>query len=231
MNGLKSQDSPIEEIEEKRSIRKKSRLREYVEAILIALALALFIRTFVVQAFKIPSGSMIPTLDVGDHILVNKFSYGLNIFRESYFGLKFPNKDINIISYKKPKRGDIVVFKYPEDESRDFIKRVVGVEGDSVEIKNKMVYINGVSLNEPYTIHRDTSIIPGELSPRDNFGPIKVPKDSIFVMGDNRDGSHDSRFWGFVNIKKVKGKAFIIYWSWNSNDHWLRWRRIGKLIH
>jgi len=174
---------------------------------------------------------MIPTLDIGDHILVNKFSYGLNIFKESYFGLNFPPKDINLISYKRPKRGDVVVFKYPEDESRDFIKRVIGIEGDSVEIKDKVVYINGVPLREPYTIHRDTNMIPREMGPRDNLGPISVPRDSIFVMGDNRDGSHDSRFWGFVNIKKVKGKAFIIYWSWNGNDHLPRWRRIGKLIH
>jgi signal peptidase I len=162
---------------------------------------------------------------------VNKFSYGLNIFRESYFGLNFPFGDINLVSYKKPKRGDIVVFKYPEDGKRDFIKRVIGKEGDIVEIRDKVVYINGNPIIEPYAIHRDPDIKTREISPRDNFGPITVPEDYIFVMGDNRDGSHDSRFWGFVNTKKVKGKAFIIYWSWDGDDHWVRWRRIGKLIH
>jgi len=233
LNELKSQESSIKKGKaEEKPGRKKSLLREYAEAILIALALALFIRTFIVQAFKIPSGSMIPTLNVGDHILVNKFSYGLNIFRESYFGLNFPPKDINIISYRKPQRGDIVVFKFPEDESRDFIKRVIGVEGDRVEIKDKIVYINGKSLNkEPYTIYRDPDIKPKDVSQRDNFDPIDVPVGHIFVMGDNRDGSHDSRFWGFVNIRKVKGNALIIYWSWDGDDHWVRWRRIGKLIY
>lgn len=231
MNGLNNPEVPIKEGMKEGRSRKKSVIREYAEAILIALALALFIRTFVIQAFKIPSGSMIPTLDVGDHILVNKFSYGLNIFRESYFGISFPFGDINLISYKKPERKDIVVFKFPEDEKRDFIKRVVGVEGDMVEIRDKMVYINRVPIIEPYAVHRDPDVKLGEISPRDNFGPVRVPKDYIFVMGDNRDGSHDSRFWGFVHIKKVKGKAFIIYWSWDGDDHWVRWRRIGKLVH
>lgn len=227
---MNSIDSKIER-EEERKKKKKSALRDYVEAILVALLIALFIRTFVVQAFKIPSGSMIPTLDIGDHILVNKFSYGLNIFRESYFGLNFPFWDINLISYRKPERGDVVVFKFPEDEKRDFIKRVIGIEGDMVEIKDKIVYINGVTQVEPYAIHKDNRIEPREIGPRDNFGPVIVPEGHIFVMGDNRDRSHDSRFWGFVDIKKVKGKAFIIYWSWNSDDNWVRFRRIGKLVY
>lgn len=218
-------------IEKENPKRKKSAIRDSIEAVLVALFIALFVRTFVVQAFKIPSGSMIPTLDIGDHILVNKFSYGLNIFRESYFGISFPFSDINIMSYREPERGDIVVFKFPQDDKRDFIKRVIGVEGDSVEIKNKKVYINGVSHIEQYAVHKDTEIQPREISLRDNFGPIKVPVGQIFVMGDNRDGSHDSRFWGFVDIKKVKGKAFIIYWSWNSDDNWVRWRRFGKMIY
>lgn len=224
-------NSQIKKGMEKGTYKKKSTLRDSVEAILIALVIALFIRTFVVQAFKIPSGSMIPTLDVGDHILVNKFSYGLNIFRETYFGLSCPFGDINLISYRKPERGNIVVFKFPQDEKRDFIKRVIGIEGDLVEIKDKIVYINGVPQIEPYAIHRDTGIEARVMSPRDNFGPVRVPEGNIFVMGDNRDGSHDSRFWGFVHVKKVKGKAFIIYWSWDSDNSWARWRRIGKLIH
>lgn len=235
MNGLESQNTGIKTKTEERK-KKKSTLRDSAEAILVALLIALFIRTFVVQAFKIPSGSMIPTLDIGDHILVNKFSYGLNIFRESYFGISFPLGDINIVSYSKPERGDIIVFKFPMDEKRDFIKRAIGIEGDTVEIKDKIVYINGVPLMEPYTIHTDSNIHPGisptgEIDPRDNFGPVTVPEGQLFVMGDNRDGSHDSRFWDFVDTKKVKGKAFIIYWSWNSDDNWVRLKRIGKLIH
>jgi signal peptidase I len=230
LNGLESQNTGINTKTEERK-KKKSTLRDSAEAILVALLIALFIRTFVVQAFKIPSGSMIPTLDIGDHILVNKFSYGLNIFRESYFGISFPSGDINIVSYSKPERGDIIVFKFPKDEKRDFIKRAIGIEGDTVEIKDKIVYINGIPQAEPYTINKDARIETREISPRDNYGPVTVPEGQLLVMGDNRDGSHDSRFWGFVDTKKVKGKAFIIYWSWNSDDNWVRLKRIGKLIH
>ncbi|WP_456430753.1 signal peptidase I [Thermosulfuriphilus sp.] len=196
-------------------------LREYAQAILLALILALFIRTFIVQAFKIPSGSMIPTLLVGDHILVNKFIYGVKnpLTRETW------------ISFKKPKRGDVIVFIYPLDRHKDFIKRVIGVGGDVVEIVNKRVYVNGKPLEEPYVIHTDPKIIPGEIQPRDNMPPVKVPAGYLFVMGDNRDQSYDSRFWGFVPLKDVKGKAFIIYWSWDKNHFRIRWRRIGHLIH
>lgn len=200
---------------------RKSLIREYAEAIVVALVLALLIRTFIVQAFKIPSGSMIPTLDIGDHLLVNKFLYGTAV----------PFKDMKILPIRQPERGDIIVFKYPEDESRDFIKRVVGVAGDRVEIRDKVVHVNGVAQNEPFVIHRDLNIFPAGLQPRDNLGPIIVPPGKVFAMGDNRDQSYDSRFWGFVDTVKIKGKAFIIYWSWNGEDHWVRWGRIGQLIH
>jgi len=198
----------------------KGPLRENIEAIVIALILALFIRTFVVQAFKIPSGSMLNTLQIGDHILVNKFIYGV----------KLPFIQKTIIPVKEPKRDDIVVFIYPEDPKKDFIKRVVGVEGDVVEMRSKKLYVNGKQVKRDYTIHTDRRVLPAQLTKRDNFGPITVPKASLFVMGDNRDNSHDSRFWGFVPLKAVKGKAFLIYFSWNGRDHSVRWRRMGDIL-
>ena len=200
---------------------KKNIFREYGEAILIAVILALFIRTFVVQAFKIPSGSMKPTLLVGDHILVNKFIYGV----------KVPFSNITLIPVKDPKRGDIVVFKFPEDPKKDFIKRVIAVAGDTVQIRNKKVYINDKPMEDPYGTHLDPHLIPGGARPRDNLGPVAVPPNSLFVMGDNRDHSYDSRFWGFVNQSAVKGKAFIIYWSWDKENSGIRWRRLGDIIH
>jgi signal peptidase I len=234
---------------------KKSKFREYTEAIVIAIFLALLIRTFVIQAFKIPSGSMIPTLTIGDHILVNRFIYGLKI---PFMGSRF-------FILRQPRRGDIVVFSFPgnkekeecrslpeniasriknvwnnknpvylfKDDCRDFIKRVVGVGGDKLEIKNKIVYINGTALVEPYAEHKDKRIEEATIEPRDNFGPVVVPRGKFLVMGDNRDQSYDSRFWGYVDMVEIKGKAFIIYWSWDNESPVLkkvRWKRIGKLI-
>jgi len=199
---------------------KKSRFREYAEALIIAVILALFIRTFVVQAFKIPSGSMIPTLNIGDHILVNKF----------IFGTKIPFTDMILIPFSQPHRGDIIVFKYPEDENKDFIKRVVGLPGDTLEVRNKIVYINGKALSETYAYYSDAAIFPRGTQPRDNMAPVMIPHDSYFMMGDNRDHSLDSRFWGFVKLNKIKGKAFIIYWSWDGLNQGVRWNRIGMWI-
>lgn len=201
--------------------KKKSIFREYAEAIIIALLLALFIRAFVVQAFKIPSGSMIPTLLIGDHILVSKFIYGL----------RNPFSGTVLIPVKEPTRFDVVVFKYPVNPSQDFIKRVIGLPGDSVEIVNKEVYVNGTRLQDDPGVNENDRVIPGGVSPRDNFGPVTVPERSLFVMGDNRDNSHDSRFWGFVDFKNLKGKAFVLYWSWDREDFNVRWRRFGKVIH
>jgi signal peptidase I len=204
----------------KQSPPPKSILREYGEALAAALVLALFIRTFVVQAFKIPSGSMIPTLLIGDHILVNKFVYGVRL----------PILGTEVLPVGEPHRGDVVVFIYPQDESKDFIKRVVGVAGDSIEVRDKRLYVNGKA-----AVDSHARFVEGEdgefVSPRDNFGPFKVPPGYIFVMGDNRDRSYDSRFWGPVALDKVKGKAFLIYWSWNSGGRWVRWQRIGHLIY
>ena len=204
---------------------KKSGLRENIEAITIAILLALFIRTFVVQAFKIPSGSMKETLQIGDHILVSKFIYGI----------KLPFVQKTIIPIKKPKKEDIIVFRYPENPKLDFIKRVVGVEGDVIKVRNKKLYVNDQLVDQEYAIHTDPHIIPEVYNKRDNFGPVSVPPDALFVMGDNRDNSKDSRFWGFVNLQAVKGKAFMIYWSWNKNNsqsllHYVRWGRIFDIL-
>jgi signal peptidase I len=199
----------------------KSKVKEYVESIIIAILIALFIRTFIVCAYKIPSRSMVPTLLVGDHILVNKFIYGV----------KVPLLRKTIIPIGEPKRGEIVVFIFPNDRSKDFIKRVIGVAGDKIEIKNKKIFVNDQEFKDPYGIFSDSLILPKSMQPRDNFGPVIVPDKSIFVMGDNRDESLDSRFWGFVNLKDVEGKAFIIYWSWNRDEHSLRWQRLGNLLH
>ncbi len=199
----------------------KSKIREYLEAIIIAVVIAFFIRTFIIQAFKIPSGSMKPTLQIGDHILVTKFIYGV----------KIPVLRKTIIPLSEPKRGDIVVFIYPEDRSKDFIKRVVGLPGDTVEIKDKKIYLNGRLYNDHHGVYTDDMIIPGAAQPRDNFGPVTVPPGDYFVMGDNRDQSYDSRFWGFVDQRDILGKALIIYWSWNQDAFNVRWNRIGHLLH
>lgn len=198
----------------------QSKVREYVEAIIIAVVIALFIRTFVVQAFKIPSGSMKPTLQIGDHILVNKFSYGIKlpIFRNT------------LIPIGEPQREDIVVFIYPEDRSKDFIKRVIAVGGDTIEMKDKKIYLNGKPYRDTYGTYLDNTVLPASIQPRDNFGPIKVPQGSIFVMGDNRDHSLDSRYWGFVPLKDVMGKAFLIYFSWDGENTNVRWNRLGNLL-
>lgn len=201
-------------------MQKKKVVKETIEAIVIALILALFIRTFVVQAFKIPSSSMEPTLLVGDHILVSKFIYGIPV----------PFTGIKLLPLQNPKRGDIIVFKFPGDKSKDYIKRVIGVGGDTIEVIEKKVYINGRPFEDPYGVHLDPLVLPRGMEVRDNFGPLTVPEGSVFVMGDNRDKSYDSRYWGVVGLEEIKGRAFIIYWSWNSNDHWIRWRRLGRLI-
>lgn len=209
--------------------KKKSVVREYVEAIGIAILLALFIRTFVVQAFKIPSGSMLPTLMIGDHLLVNKFIYGIRV----------PFSGRVLVPLKDPQSGDIIVFKFPKDRSIDYIKRVVGVPGDEIEIKNKKLYLNGEPTSDPYAHYTTTQILPGSVSPKDNLGPITVPEGKYFVMGDNRDNSSDSRFWGFVENNDVLGKAMIIYWSWDIDEPLLsvdrfasiRWNRLADIIH
>jgi signal peptidase I len=165
---------------------------------------------------------MQPTLLIGDHILVNKFIYGVGI----------PFTDKKLFDINKPERGDVIVFIYPEDESKDYIKRVIGLPGDTINIINKQIFINGKPYHDEFGVYDDPlTLARGQFnSNRDNFGPVTVPPDSLFVMGDNRDHSSDSRFWGFVTINKVRGKAFIIYWSWEKMFKNFRLTRIGRLI-
>ncbi len=209
----------------------KETIKEYGQALLIAFILAFVIRSFVVQAFKIPSGSMLPTLKIGDHLLVNKFIYGV----------KLPFTDIEIVPVSKPEFQDIIVFEYPENQSKDFIKRVVGLPGDKIKIKKGHLIRNGKKVPEPYAQFshntRAEEKFPAERWPphefdrraRDNLGPIKIPEDKYFVLGDNRDESYDSRFWGCVQSKDILGEAWIIYWSWKSLTD-IRFSRIGHLV-
>jgi signal peptidase I len=192
----------------------KSIFREYLEALLIAIIFATFARTYVVQAFKIPSGSMEKNLLIGDHILVNKFIYGptATAFERA------------LLPVRPVRRGDIVVFKYPKDPSRDFIKRCMALPGDTLRSVDKVLYINGKQVHdESYTWHSDPEIVPRRSffesnRVRDNFGPDVIPEASYFCMGDNRDNSNDSRFWGPVPRGNIKGRAFMIYWSFESDE-------------
>jgi signal peptidase I len=211
--------------EEKKKKPTKSVWRDYLEALIWAVVLALIIRTWGVQAFKIPSGSMKPTLLIGDHLLVSKSSYGI----------KLPFSDKVLIPIGDPERGDIIVFRFPEDRDKDFIKRILALPGETVEVRNKEFFVNGKSLNDSWGHYADRIILPPGVQPRDNFGPVTVPKDHYFVMGDNRDQSYDSRFWfngrgGFVPREDILGRAFIIYWSWEDNGFGVRWSRIGHII-
>jgi signal peptidase I len=202
----------------------KSKLRDWSEALVVAAILALIIRSFVVQAFKIPSGSMEDTLLIGDHLLVNKFIYGVQL----------PFSDERFLSMREPETGDVVVFEFPEDrdksyfQRRDFIKRVIGTPGDTVAIRNKQVFLNGRLFTIPEQVYKEPTMMAG---PRDNMAEVKVPAGKYFVMGDNRDRSYDSRFWGFVDASEIKGLAFIKYWSWDHEKMWPRWGRIGRPIH
>ncbi|MDA8158977.1 MAG: signal peptidase I [Deltaproteobacteria bacterium] len=204
----------------------KHTLWDYFKAVIIAIIIALIFRTFVVQAFKIPSGSMEPTLIPGDHILVNKFIYGIHIpFTKSY------------IPVSQPKTGQVIVFKFPYagkynlHRGIDFIKRVVGTPGDKIQIINNKVYINGHIYKCGYAEWKSKTILPAYSSPRDNYGPVTVPRNELFVMGDNRDNSFDSRYWGFVPYKDITGEAFIIYFSWNPKNHFdIYWKRFFKSI-
>jgi signal peptidase I len=216
---------------------KKSTAREYFESIVIAVILALFVRTWVVQAFKIPTGSMEENLLIGDHLLVNKFVFGPT--SGSVERAVLPVRDI--------RRGEIIVFKYPDEPERDFIKRVIGLPGDTVELRNKEVFINGQPLNEPYVHFLPKASEGAEVTStdvRERYGPVTVPTEQYFVMGDNRDNSQDSRYWGFLPRSYVKGKALMIYWSYDAGPdesgilsvvtHFFtrsRWERLFHQIH
>lgn len=227
---------------------RKSSTREYIESIAIALGIALVLRAFVFEAFKIPSGSMIPTLQVGDHIFVNKFIYGIRI----------PYTDLKLgMELRKPRRGEIVVFKNPKNEDEDYIKRIIGIPGDTIELKNNVVYINGKAVERKHVAgtcsyddfiddqwvhmncdawtetldgHNYTTYYkppPNDLGPESNYGPITVPPRSLFVMGDARNNSNDSRYWRFVPYNLLKGKAMVIWMSWGRG---IRYDRVGKIL-
>ena len=204
-------------------MRPKKILEEYVEPILIAVLIAFFLRTFVVQAFRIPSSSMEPTLLVGDYLLVNKFIYGIRI----------PYTDTKLFQFKNPQRGDVIVFIFPMDPSKDFIKRVIGTAGEKVQIIDRRIYINDQLIDDPWGHFENIGSVEYQHS-IENFGPVVVPEASLFVMGDNRNNSEDSRFWGFLHVNAVLGKAFILYFSWEGHARDLldsvRWSRIGHLI-
>jgi signal peptidase I len=193
---------------------KKSTVREYFESVIIAVILALFIRTFVVQAFKIPTGSMENNLLIGDHLLVNKF----------IFGPTASSLERRLLPVRPIRRGDVIVFKYPEEPSRDFIKRVIGLPGETLELRDKKVSINGQPLDEPYVHFLEPPGTSSELREvtsfdvRERYGPVTVPPDQYFVMGDNRDNSQDSRYWGFLRRDYIKGKALVIYWSYDAGQ-------------
>jgi len=226
--------------------REKSIFREYFELIAETAVFVFFVMTFVVQAFQIPTGSMEPTLLVGDFLLVNKMAYVRPVLPLE--GALLPRKSLN--------RGDIVVFKYPEELNRDFVKRVIGLPGETLEIRNKEVYIDGKPIEEKYKVHSDSQVYSGEgvysydSLIRDNFGPVTVPVGHCFVMGDNRDNSHDSRYWSFLPLDNVKGRPWVIYFSYRAErDAYqktsigdrlrkfvsflpkARWGRLLKIIH
>jgi signal peptidase I len=238
---------------------KKSSVREYADSIVVAVLVALVLRAFVVEAFKIPSGSMIPTMEVGDHIFVNKFIYGLRI----------PFTTIKFLDFRKPKKGEVIVFIYPVDPSKDFIKRIVGVEGDTIEVRRDVLYVNGKVVEQKRlpgeytywdyddrtdkwsqrTCVREEEDLGGhryitihDAHPVEEYGgyrgdfpdagrPYVVPKDTVFVLGDNRNNSHDSRYWGPVPLENIKGEALVVWWSgWFDYPDGIRWGRVGHMV-
>jgi len=203
--------------------KKRGAAREWLDALIFAIILACIIRAFLIQAYRIPSSSMEDTILKGDHILATKYNYGLTIPFTTH---KLWGKDW------LPNRGDIIIFTFPLDHAMDFVKRVVGLPGDTIQVKDKVLYVNGekyVTGHEKYT---DPYIITeGKGKVRDNYGPVKIKKGFVFVMGDNRDQSYDSRFWGQLPVENIKGKALLIYFSWDSVHHRIRFSRIGHILH
>ena len=195
----------------------KSTAREYLESIVIAVICALFLRTFVVQASKIPTGSMENNLLIGDHLLVNKF----------VFGPSETSLERRLLPIRPLRRGDVVVFKFPEQPERDFIKRVIGLPGETLEVRDRRVFIDGKPIGEPYAHYLEPPEAPSEghevtsFDVRERYGPVKVPAGHVFVMGDNRDNSEDSRYWGFLPQRNIKGLALMVYWSYEASgeDH------------
>jgi signal peptidase I len=217
---------------------RKSAAREYLEALGFALIMAVVMRSSIVQAYVIPSGSMIPTLQIGDHILVNKLRYGLRI-PDSILGLQVPGVPLGHYLYRSEpvQREDVIVFVSPVDPGIDLIKRVIATPGDTVMVKNGRIFLNGRAMDDPHAYFQvpEQNRTPIDMKdPRDNFGPVTVPPGKLFTMGDNRDNSFDSRYWGFADMNAVEGRAILVYWSWDSTAPTtippVRWRRFGHLI-
>jgi len=211
-------------------VREKSQRRQTVESLLLALLIAFAIKSSLVQAFWVPSGSMLPTIYIGDHLFVNKLAYSLRLdidipFPAAWKPRWLPTKIINkeLIRFSKPKRGEVVVFVSPQDAETDLIKRVVAIEGDTVEVRAKKVFVNGEPIDDPHAYFSDPRVFPPQ-NPRDFMAPKVVPEGKFFVMGDNRDNSSDGRFWGFADVKDLKGRATFIYFSWPD------WKRFGRVI-
>ncbi len=233
---LRNNPSPPPASANAEPVAEKSAIREYAEAFIIALVLAIVLRTFFIQAYKIPSGSMEPTLLVGDHIIVNKLIYGLRL-PDSFFGFTPLENEIPwghyLFQLDPVHRGDVVVFVFPPDPTKDFIKRVIGIPGDKIEVKDGKLWRNDALADDP---HAHFELTPDERqsnSPRDYFGPIMVPAGKYLMMGDNRDRSYDGRFWGLVDRNEVEGRAMFIYWSWDSDGSGflpIRWSRFGKVV-
>jgi signal peptidase I len=198
----------------------KSTLREYAEAIGFVVLLTLVLRTFVMQAFQIPSESMRDTLYVGDFLFISKFEYGP----------KLPFVDVRLPGFRRPEPGDVIVFKFPQDPRRDMIKRCVAVGGQTVEIRDKALFVDGRRRVEPFAKHIQSLVLPAAQSPRDNFGPYLVPAGHLFMMGDNRDNSADSRYQGPVPMRLVEGRALFLYWSWDGERMWPRFDRVLSAI-
>jgi signal peptidase I len=230
--------------------RHKSVVREYLEAFGIALGIAMVMRASLVQAYVVPSGSMLPTIQIGDHIFVNKIRYGLRV-PDSIFGLRVPALPLGqyLWRFEPVQRGDVIVLTSPVDPGMDLLKRVIGVAGDAVLVKNGKVFLNGHAMDDP---HAHFEVSDGDRSPsrvrdpRDNFGildvhtgevvgPVIVPPGKLFLMGDNRDNSYDSRYWGFADVNAVEGRAILVYWSWDSTANAtvppVRWGRLGHIIY
>src|SRR5439155_10326612 len=205
----------------------ESTIKEWTMAIIYSVLFVVTFRGVVAQAYQIPTGSMENTLLVGDYLFINKMLYGseidLGISGHQFLHYRFP-------AFRQPHPGDVIVFRYPENIRQDFIKRCVAVGGQTVMIRNKTLYVDGVQQVEPYVIHIDPRILPREVSQRDNFGPITVPKGYLFMMGDNRDNSHDSRFWGPLAVGLIKGKAMIRYFSWDGEHSSIRFSRMFQTI-
>jgi signal peptidase I len=235
-NKLSNPETP--QLDRKKSARKKSAAREYLEAFGSAIIIALVMRASLVQAYVIPSGSMIPTLQIGDHILVNKIRFGLRL-PDSVFGLKVPGLPLGhyLCHFEPIARGDVVVLVSPVDPSTDLIKRVVAIPGDSVMVRSGKLFLNGHPIADTHAHFEipDSARTPAQArNPRDNFGPVTVPAGKLFLMGDNRDNSYDSRYWGFADLDAVEGRAMVVYGSWDPAARTtlpaIRWDRFGHVI-